>query len=391
MSRPNLAQDKTQCKAANVSSRYERQLALPGVGFSGQEKLKNAKVLIVGLGGLGGPVALYLAAAGIGHLLLVDNDIVSLSNLQRQILFSTAQVGSSKVLAAQKHLLALNPEIKVTVVNERFQIQNARELVNRCDVVIDGSDNFQTRYIVNDACVLENKPLVFGAVFRFDAQVSVFAQKSAPCYRCLYPQPPGVEASPNCSDAGVLGVLPGTAGTLMATEALKLILGIGESLAGFILAYDSLNMQFFRLQVARRSSCEVCGENPRIHDVTDGVLDADLPHAEISVTEMTARLKSPLDGQIVIDVRNEDEFSFWHLPDSLNWPLAHLADKIKLIPKQSQIILVCQTGVRSRRAYRILSENGHQNMASLSGGLAALCAAGFELEGDPPRMTGPEN
>ena len=343
--------------------RYARHLAIPEVGESGQLNLKRARILLVGAGGLGAPIALYLAASGVGHLTIVDHDQVSLSNLQRQVLFTTSDVGQSKARLTKSRLNALNPEVEVQAVSEKLTTQNARELIKQHDLIIDGTDNFATRYLINDACLLEKKSFVFGAIFRFDAQVSLFGTPNGPCYRCLYPEAPGAEASPNCAEAGVLGVLPGTAGLLMATEATKYILKIGEPLAGKILQYDALSTTFYRIAVAKRDDCQSCGPKSLLKDLSRH--ESRASEASISAIDFRNRAAEAW----ILDVRNEDEFASGHWRHSHLIPLAQLATRIGEIPSDRDLIVVCQSGKRSARAVEILHAHGYTRASTVDGGL----------------------
>lgn len=337
---------------------YSRHLSLSQVGEKGQLRLKSAKLLLVGAGGLGGPIALYLAAAGVGDLKIIDHDRVALSNLQRQILFSTQDIGQFKAERAQEKLAALNPEIKVTAINERFSEQNARALIQDSDFVIDATDNFATRYLINDTCVAENKSFIFGAIYRFDAQVAVFHHKNGPCYRCLYPKSPPQEAISNCQEAGVLGVLPGTVGTLMATEALKLILEIGETLSESLLTYDSLRGEFLKRRLIRQPNCPSCGETKQ--------------QDEIERKFNLVQPGEPIENYFILDVRDELEFHARHLPAAKNIALGKLRERINEIPKQKDILLVCKSGKRSQRAAEILQDSGWSQLFNLQGGMDAL-------------------
>jgi sulfur-carrier protein adenylyltransferase/sulfurtransferase len=358
--------EETKHDAGDYDARYARHFSLPGIGRDGQQKLQSARVLIVGVGGLGSPIALYLAAAGVGHIALIDDDKISLANLQRQILYSTSQVSQSKVDVAQKRLLELNPELQIEAIHDRITAKNAEQLVGRYDLIVDGSDNFSSRYVVNEACVRAKKPLVFGAIYRFDGQVSVFGLANSPCYRCLYPEAPQAEAVPGCSEAGVLGVLPGVVGTLMATEVLKIILGIGKSLSGQVLIYDALGADFRRMKISRRQDCQTCGDHAYAK------LSVEITDSTPATTIGAEELKNLLMGTkppILIDVRSEDEFLSRHLPGSLNIPLAQLSKNLDRIPQGSQVIVVCQSGKRSARAVEILRASDRQDIHHLDGGL----------------------
>ena len=331
------------------SERFSRHLSLPEVGEEGQKLLSKSSVLIVGAGGLGSPAALYLAAAGVGRIGIVDADRVELSNLQRQILYATADIGKPKVVAAESRLSSLNPECVVESHPVRLDASNARELISNYDLVIDGSDNFATRYLVSDACVLAGKPDVYGAVFKFDAQVSVFGGE-APCYRCLYPAAP--QSSPNCSEAGVLGVLPGMIGTLQATEVLKLILNIGTPLRGRLLVVDALDMEFRTLKLARRTNCAACSGTlvwPKVEALQD----------------ITQREFDPRGFQI-LDVRSREEYSSGVLlAGAKNIPLVELHERLAELDVNRETIVYCKSGVRSRDAGAILLRAGFKNVRRL--------------------------
>jgi adenylyltransferase/sulfurtransferase len=357
------------------AQRYARHFALPEVGEQGQEKLRSASVLVVGTGGLGSPVALYLAAAGVGRLTLVDGDAVDISNLQRQILYSTAEVSRPKAAQAAERVRALNPEIRVDAVAERVEAGNARSLVREHDLVVDGTDNFETRYLVNDACVLEHKPLVFGAVYRFDAQLSVFGWRGGPCYRCVYPEAPAPEAMPGCAEAGVLGVLPGTVGTLMATEALKLLLGVGEPLSGQLLVYEALGAGFQKVRVARRADCAVCGDHPSIRAIRDRSVPEQAGKV-IEATELRQIMTQPPGSYLLLDVRSSEEFRASRLPGSVNLPLERLEAESSRLPRGLPWVIVCQSGQRSARAVTLLKSVGITEVRHVGGGLNAVRKTG---------------
>ncbi len=348
---------------ADEMRRYARHLSLPEVGLPGQLKLKSAKVLVVGAGGLGHPVALYLAAAGVGTLGLMDGDHISFSNLQRQVLFATDQVGQGKVEVLAKRLEALNPDVAIQSHSHHISAHNAADFLTNYDLVVDCTDNFQARYLLNDACVAVQKPLVFGAISRFDGQVSVFAVPGGPCYRCLYPEPPPIEAVPNCAESGVLGVLPGVVGTLMATEALKLILQIGEPLVGTMLFYDALAANFSRLSFEKNLQCTGCGPL-RIQKTLKGVKD----FCALDKVELKS-LKAQFPHLILLDVRSMAEAKESPVTGALLVPLDQLARQASGIPKDQPVIAICQSGRRSARALEILSSAGFKNLRHLAGGL----------------------
>jgi molybdopterin/thiamine biosynthesis adenylyltransferase/rhodanese-related sulfurtransferase len=361
--------------------RYSRHLLIPEVGLDGQRKLKASSALIIGTGGLGSPVALYLAAAGVGHLGLVDYDVVDESNLQRQIVHGTGSLGKNKVESARSRLLDLNPAIQVEAFNEPFTSANAMRIAGPFDILIDGTDNFPTRYLTNDLCVLTGKPNVYGAVFRFDGQASVFYAKAGPCYRCLFPEPPPPGLVPSCADAGVLGILPGTIGTIQATEALKFLLGIGSSLVGRLLLYNALDMTFEYVKLKKNPGCKVCGPHPEVIALIDynefcGV--PGLEHAEgsagrewdITAGELSAQLQSgrPLH---LIDVREPHELAISHINGAQNIPLGELAGWLSKLDSSQEFVLFCKTGSRSRRALEILVSAGFRKVKNLQGGINA--------------------
>jgi adenylyltransferase/sulfurtransferase len=357
--------------------RYDRHLLLPGVGADGQRRLKQARVLIVGAGGLGSPTALYLAAAGVGTLGLVDNDAVDESNLQRQLLHGTRDVGRPKLESARDRLHDVNPHVAVHTHAAWLTSANALEILRDYDVVLDGTDNFATRYLVNDACVLLGKPNVHGSVFQFEGQASVFATNDGPCYRCLYPEPPPPGMVPNCAEGGVLGVLPGLVGTIQAVETLKLLLGIGETLAGRLLMIDALTMQFRTVRLERDAQCAACGTRT-ITELIDydqfcgtpalGAAHVDAPVREITPAELAARLdaREPLD---IVDVREPHETAIAVIAGARLMPLATVKDAMHTLDASREIVVVCQSGKRSADAARQLSAAGFTNVQSLAGGM----------------------
>jgi molybdopterin/thiamine biosynthesis adenylyltransferase/rhodanese-related sulfurtransferase/molybdopterin converting factor small subunit len=365
--------------------RYSRHLIMPEVGVDGQRRLKNARVLCVGAGGLGSPAALYLAAAGIGTLGIVDFDAVDSSNLQRQILYSTGDVGRPKLASARERLTALNPEVKVVTHDAALTAANALDIFRQYDVVLDGTDNFATRYLVNDACVLLGKPNAYGSIFRFEGQASVFATKGGPCYRCLYPEPPPPGLVPSCAEGGVLGVLPGVIGTIQATETIKLILGGSEPLVGRLLLYDAWRMRFRELKLRRDPACPVCGDEPSIRELIDyeqfcGVAPAQraaasataLPaHLQVNVDSLAARLNTG-DAPFVLDVREPQEFQICRIPGSVLIPLGALAARLsELPPPDREIVVHCKSGARSAKAVRLLQGRGYTLARNLEGGILA--------------------
>lgn len=357
--------------------RYSRHLVLAEVGIAGQERLKAARVLVVGAGGLGSPAALYLAASGVGTLGIIDCDRVDASNLQRQVLFTTSNIGRSKTDAAREQLLALNPEITVRAHDVELRASNAKEVIREYDVVVDGTDRIATRYLVNDVCVLLGKPLVTAAIHRFEGQAMTVVPKRGPCYRCLFPQGAEESAVANCAEAGVLGVLPGVLGTIQATEAIKLILGIGEPLIGRLLSYDALELSFREFHVSRRTDCAVCGDQPTILAPRDIPQLCDTTTLEsvrrLSPRELQSRLTSgePL---VLIDVREPHEFSKGHLRNAVNIPLAQLEQQLPLTSQQQEAVFVCRSGNRSLRACALAQRAGINSPAHLEGGLLAWSA-----------------
>lgn len=351
--------------------RYSRHLLLPEVDVAGQLRIKNSSVLVVGAGGLGSPVILYLAAAGVGKIGIVDFDRVDSSNLQRQIIYSSDDVSQSKIEQATKKALALNPEIKVLGYDIRLTSKNALEIISEYDLVVDGSDNFATRYLVNDACVLLGKTNVYGSIYRFEGQASVFCSKDGPCYRCLFPDPPPPDAVPNCAEAGVLGVVAGVIGCIQATEALKLIVGIGESLSGRLMLYDVLSMKFDSLPIPKDPNCPACGANPRITKLEDiDVICASGTEAAylISPAELNAELQSgkPI---LLLDVRTAQEVAVEKLENSKHIPLQELHERLSELDPKANIVTYCRSGMRSMQALECLLQNGFKNVRSLDGGI----------------------
>ncbi|MGB9674244.1 MAG: molybdopterin-synthase adenylyltransferase MoeB [Anaerolineales bacterium] len=360
--------------------RYSRHLLIPEVGLEGQRKLKAASILVIGSGGLGSPVALYLAAAGVGHIGLVDYDVVDESNLQRQVIHGTSAVGVLKVESARKRMLDLNPNIDVEIYNEPFTSANAMQIAGDYDVIVDGSDNFPTRYLSNDVCVFLGKPNVYGSIFRFEGQASVFDARKGPCYRCLFPEPPPPGMVPSCAEGGVLGVLPGTIGTIQATEALKLVLGIGESLIGRLLLYNALDMSFDFVKLRKNPHCKICGENPEITTLIDYEAFCGVPgHFEegsagtewdISASELAEKLKRGEAIQL-IDVREPHELEISHLDGAKLIPLGQIAARLQELDSSQEIVLLCKSGTRSARALEILASAGFRKVKNLKGGINA--------------------
>lgn len=375
----------------NEIQRYSRHLIMPEVGMTGQKKLKSASILLIGAGGLGSPLGLYLAAAGIGRLGLVDFDVVDHSNLQRQVLHTTADVGRPKLQSAAEHLQAINPEVALDLYETHISSANAMELMEPYDIVIDGTDNFPTRYLVNDACVLLGKPNVYGSIFRFDGQASVFHPPHGPCYRCLFPEPPPPGMVPSCAEGGVLGILPGTIGVIQATEAVKLILGTGKSLIGRLMIYDALDMTFREMKIRRNPECPLCGENPTIKELIDyeqfcGIPsqqeDTSLsePNWEISVSDLHAQIQGD-PKPFILDVRNPVEYEICKLPESVLIPLSQLPQRTGELDPDKEIIVHCKTGQRSAQAVEFLREAGFQKVKNLLGGIEAWAE---EIDADMP-------
>ncbi len=358
--------------------RYSRHLIMPEVGMEGQQRLKAAKVLCVGAGGLGSPLTLYLAAAGVGTLGLVDFDVVDTTNLQRQIIHATADVGRKKLDSAAEKLRAINPYLAIRKFETRLTSDNALELARQFDMVVDGTDNFPTRYLVNDACVLAGKPNVYGSIFRFEGQVSVFATREGPCYRCLYPEPPPPGLVPSCAEGGVLGILPGLVGVMQATEAVKLILGKGEPLVGRLLLVDALGMRFRELKLRKDPACPVCGPNPTVTELVDyeafcGVRGEEAP-AAAGVPEVDAEaLKREIDAGedvFILDVREPHEYQICNLGGHLI-PLGDLPRRVHELDSSRQIVAHCHIGVRSARAVEFLRRAGFRKVRNLAGGIRA--------------------
>lgn len=356
-------------------TRYARHLSLPEIGPGGQARLRDARVLLVGAGGLGSPAALYLAAAGVGTLGIVDADQVDLSNLQRQILHGTGSVGLPKVESAHHRLGDLNPEVRVVPHPVRLTAANALDLVGAYDLVVDGSDNFPTRYLVNDAAVLTGRPVVFGSIFRFEGQLSVFGAPGGPCYRCLYPDPPAPDLVPDCAEAGVLGVIPGILGSLQALEAIKLITGAGRPLAGRLALFDGLGPGWRELVVRRDPACPACGVNPTIHALQDydawcAQGGAPAGETEIAPADLDRWLGAGTEV-LVVDVREPWEWEIARIPGSVLVPLSSLEDRLGDLARDRPIVTVCHTGVRSQLALRLLRASGFETVHSLTGGVDA--------------------
>jgi adenylyltransferase/sulfurtransferase len=361
--------------------RYSRHVILPEVGMEGQKRISRTRVLCVGAGGLGSPVSLYLAAAGIGKLGIVDFDRVELSNLQRQILHGSRDVGRAKTQSAQESIQRINSNVEVVVHETRLTSTNALGIVEAYDIVVDGTDNFPTRYLTNDACVLLRKPNVYGSIFRFEGQASLFAPHlSGPCYRCLYPEPPPPGAVPSCAEGGVLGVLPGLIGMIQATEVLKLAVGMGQSLLNRLLLYDALEMKFRELKLRRDPQCPLCGEKPTITRLIDyegfcGLAEKPKQEGmhpdEVTVQELKKALENPNLGIKVIDVREPNEHQIAHLEGTALIPLSQLAQRFNELNPEQAYYLHCKMGGRSMKALEFLRQQGFKNLKSVKGGITA--------------------
>jgi molybdopterin/thiamine biosynthesis adenylyltransferase/rhodanese-related sulfurtransferase len=363
-------------------ARYSRHLIMPEVTLDGQKRIKAASILCIGAGGLGSPIALYLAAAGIGRMGLVDYDIVDFSNLQRQILHGTEDVGRKKLNSARDRIKAINPNVQVDLHDMMFRSENAMQLVQDYDIVIDGTDNFPTRYLSNDVCVLLKKPNIYGSIFRFDGQCTVFAPHlGGPCYRCMFPEPPPPGMVPSCAEGGVLGVLPGMIGVMQAIEAIKLIMGIGDSLIGRLVSFDALKLRFKEFKIRKDPACPICGDHPTIHALIDydqfcGIPQADAEAAkELEVPTITAtELKTKIDRQekfVLVDVREPFEYDISRIPGSKLIPLGELPARLSELDSADEIVLHCKVGGRSAKALRILQEAGFRKLNNLQGGITA--------------------
>ncbi len=383
---PSIAGGATSTANTGVSftheevQRYSRHLIMPEVGMEGQAKLKQAQVLLIGAGGLGAPMGLYLAAAGVGRIGLVDFDVVDASNLQRQVTYSTADVGRSKLEVTKERLAGINPHIQIDTHEERLSSENALDLFKGYDIIADGTDNFPTRYLVNDACVLLGKPNVYGSIFRFEGQASVFYAKEGPCYRCLYPEPPPPGLVPSCAEGGVLGVLPGIVGTLQALEVIKLILGEGNPLIGRLLLFDALKMNFRELKLRKDPQCALCSEHATIKELIDYEQFCGIPQQEaevqtqsgvptISVEELKALMDKKEDVYI-LDVREPQEWDIAHLQAKLI-PLGELPQAVNQLSSADDIVVYCRSGARSARAVQFLMEMGFRKVRNLEGGILA--------------------
>lgn len=359
--------------------RYSRHLMIPEVGLEGQQKLKGASVLIVGTGGLGSPIALYLAAAGVGKLGLVDYDVVDTSNLQRQILHGTSQVNVPKVESGKIRLQDLNPLIEIETYNVYLSAENIESIAEPYEIIVDGTDNFTSRYLLNDYCVMHKKPYVYGSIYRFEGQVSVFDAEKGPCYRCIFPTPPPPEVAPACGEGGVFGVLPGTIGTFQASEVIKLILNIGESAVGKLYLYDALDLSLQAIQLRKNPQCAVCGEKPEITTLKDTEVFCMLHEAQekpvpdewqYSAQKLKKALQQP--GTVrIIDVRDPVEREIITIYDSENIPVEKINTQFQNVDKSKDVVFICRNGIRSMRIVRKLRENGYENVFNLKGGTNA--------------------
>jgi len=376
---------ETAAPAATLSKdeilRYSRHLIMPEVGMEGQLKLKSAKVLLIGTGGLGAPLGLYLAAAGVGRIGLVDFDVVDFTNLQRQVIHGTKDVGRKKLDSAADSMADINPFVQVDKHEVALTSENAFEIMRDYDIVVDGTDNFPTRYLVNDACVLLGKPNVYGSIFRFEGQATVFAYQGGPCYRCLYPEPPPPGLVPSCAEGGVLGILPGTIGLIQATETVKLILGIGEPLVGRLLLYDALGMRFRELKLRKNPDCPICGDHRTITELIDynqfcGVPEQPpapapgLAEGEIDPTEVKAKIDRH-EPFVLIDVREPHEYQIGHIPYAKLIPLGELPKRVNELNSADEIVAHCKSGMRSAKAVDFLKQAGFRKVKNMKGGILA--------------------
>jgi adenylyltransferase/sulfurtransferase len=359
--------------------RYSRHLIMPEVGMEGQLKLKNAKVALIGTGGLGAPLGMYLAAAGIGRIGLVDFDVVDFTNLQRQVIHGTKDVGRKKLDSAADTMLDINPYLEIDRHETALTSENALQILKDYDIVVDGTDNFPTRYLVNDACVLLGKPNVYGSIFRFEGQATVFAYQGGPCYRCLYPEPPPPGLVPSCAEGGVLGILPGTVGLIQATETVKLILGIGEPLVGRLLLYDALAMRFRELKLRRNPECPVCGDHPTIRELIDYQQFCGIPNqqhepiaaeGDIDPVEVKAKIDRG-DPFVLIDVREPHEYQICKIPYAKLIPLGDLPKRVNELDSADEIVAHCKSGMRSAKAVDFLKQAGFRKVRNMKGGILA--------------------
>ena len=376
-----FAMERKTAKLSNEEIlRYSRHLIMPEVGMEGQLKLKQAKVLLIGAGGLGAPLGLYLAAAGVGKLGLVDFDVVDFTNLQRQVIHSTSTVGKPKLDSARDRLSGLNPHIEIATYETALSSQNALDLFRDYDIIADGTDNFPTRYLVNDACVLLGKPNVYGSIFRFEGQASVFATEEGPCYRCLYPEPPPPGLVPSCAEGGVLGILPGLIGVVQATEVVKLIMGNGSSLVGRLLLYDALEMKFRELKLRKNTECPICGPNRTIHELIDynqfcGITPEPPPPPGLTEFELNPEdVKEKIDRReefYLLDVREPHEVQICTIPGSHLIPLGQVTARVNELNSADEIVVYCRSGKRSGQAVEFLKKAGFRKVKNMRGGILA--------------------
>lgn len=384
MKLPDLLEGRDSGLALSSSEvrRYARHLIMPEVAMAGQVRLKASRVLCIGTGGLGSPLTLYLAAAGVGTIGLVDFDVVDVSNLQRQIIHFTSDIGRPKIESAREKLLAINPELNIVAHEHAVDSSNALDLFSQYDVIVDGTDNFPTRYLVNDACVLLGKPNVYGSIFRFDGQATVFYPPHGPCYRCLYPEPPPPGLVPSCAEGGVLGILPGLIGVVQATETVKLILGAGQPLVGRLLLYDALDMSFREMKVRKNPKCPICGPNPTIRELIDyesfcGVRGEEpstpaTGTGEITPVELDAILRQPSGSKpLILDVRNPEEIAICRIAGSIVIPLPELPSRLEELDRTISIVVHCKSGARSAKAVALMREAGFTRLDNLTGGILA--------------------
>ena len=361
--------------------RYGRHLIMPEVGVEGQEKLIASKILLVGAGGLGSPSALYLAASGVGEITVIDPDVVDLSNLQRQIIHSTQGVGVPKAESAKARIHEVNPNVKVNAIVDSLTNDNVEELIKNHDIVVDGTDNFETRYMVNDACVFHGKLNVYGSIFRFDGQATVFGAPEGPCYRCLYPEPPPPGMVPSCAEGGVLGILPGVIGVIQATEAIKIIMGKGRPLVGRLMLYDALEMKFRELKIRKDPACPVCSAHPTITELQDyqyfcGIVpESESGEEREPMASITSKqLKEKLDNKekvTLLDVRTPEEWQITHLPNAKHIPLDDIVSRVNELDSSDNIVVYCHHGMRSARAIGFLQKMGFSKLQNLAGGIDA--------------------
>jgi adenylyltransferase/sulfurtransferase len=382
---PSIAGGSTEVAAPPVTLskeeilRYSRHLIMPEVGMDGQLKLKSAKVALIGTGGLGAPLGMYLAAAGIGRIGLVDFDVVDFTNLQRQVIHGTKDVGRKKLDSAADTMLDINPYLEIDRHETALTSENALQILKDYDIVVDGTDNFPTRYLVNDACVLLGKPNVYGSIFRFEGQATVFAYEGGPCYRCLYPEPPPPGLVPSCAEGGVLGILPGTIGLIQATEAVKLILGVGEPLVGRLLLYDALAMRFRELKLRRNPDCPVCGDHPTIRELIDYQQFCGIPNqthepvsaeGDVDPIEVKAKIDRG-DPFVLIDVREPHEYQICRIPYAKLIPLGDLPKRVNELDSADEIVAHCKSGMRSAKAVDFLKQAGFRKVRNMKGGILA--------------------